>query len=89
MSAAATGSDRLRPAQDMHAIAVCAAKRGFTVGELNPADSHGVFGEPPGGGSDGVRLFSFELVESSCHGRNARRVLAGVFFAVAGRLDGL
>ncbi|CAK9004219.1 unnamed protein product [Durusdinium trenchii] len=30
---------------DMHAIAVCAAKRGFTVGELNPADSHGVFGE--------------------------------------------
>ncbi|CAK9079419.1 MutS protein homolog 5 [Durusdinium trenchii] len=31
--------------QDMHAIAVCAAKRGFTVGELNPADSHGVFGE--------------------------------------------
>eukprot|EP00913_Durusdinium_trenchii_P034112 g31927.t1 len=45
VSAAATGSDRLRPAQDMHAIAVCAAKRGFTVGELNPADSHGVFGE--------------------------------------------
>jgi len=31
--------------QDMHAIAVAAAGLGFTVGELNPADSHGVFGE--------------------------------------------
>eukprot|EP00931_Biecheleriopsis_adriatica_P102078 TRINITY_DN77101_c0_g1_i1.p1 TRINITY_DN77101_c0_g1~~TRINITY_DN77101_c0_g1_i1.p1 ORF type:complete len:647 (-),score=156.53 TRINITY_DN77101_c0_g1_i1:155-2095(-) len=31
--------------QDMHAIALAAAGAGFTVGELNPADSHGVFGE--------------------------------------------
>ncbi|CAJ1371695.1 unnamed protein product [Effrenium voratum] len=31
--------------QDMHAIAIAAASAGFTVGELNPADSHGVFGE--------------------------------------------
>lgn len=31
--------------QDMHAIALAAADMGFTVGELNPADSHGVFGE--------------------------------------------
>ena len=31
--------------QDMHAIAVTAASSGYTVGELNPADSHGVFGE--------------------------------------------
>lgn len=31
--------------QDMHAIAVAAAGMGFTVGELNPADSHGIFGE--------------------------------------------
>ncbi|CAE7470375.1 mutS [Symbiodinium natans] len=31
--------------QDMHAIALAAAGAGFMVGELNPADSHGVFGE--------------------------------------------
>jgi len=31
--------------QDMHAIAIVAADQGFTVGQLNPADSHGVFGE--------------------------------------------
>jgi len=31
--------------QDMHAIALAAAGLGFKVGELNPADSHGVFGE--------------------------------------------
>ncbi|CAE7649019.1 unnamed protein product [Symbiodinium pilosum] len=31
--------------QDMHAIALAAAGAGFLVGELNPADSHGVFGE--------------------------------------------
>lgn len=31
--------------QDMHAIALAAAEAGYTVGELNPADSHGVFGE--------------------------------------------
>uniref|UniRef100_A0A7S2PJQ4 Uncharacterized protein n=1 Tax=Zooxanthella nutricula TaxID=1333877 RepID=A0A7S2PJQ4_9DINO len=31
--------------QDMHAIAISAAAAGFSVGELNPADSHGVFGE--------------------------------------------
>lgn len=31
--------------QDMHAIALEASQAGFAVGELNPADSHGVFGE--------------------------------------------
>mmetsp|Transcript_127700 Transcript_127700/g.221400 ORF Transcript_127700/g.221400 Transcript_127700/m.221400 type:complete len:278 (+) Transcript_127700:3-836(+) len=31
--------------QDMHAIALAAAGAGWKVGELNPADSHGVFGE--------------------------------------------
>jgi len=31
--------------QDMHGIAIAAAEEGFTVGQLNPADSHGVFGE--------------------------------------------
>src|SRR5690606_32218429 len=30
---------------DMHAIARLAAKQGLKVAELNPADSHGVFGE--------------------------------------------
>ena len=31
--------------QDMHRLTVAAAKDGFRVSELNPADSHGVFGE--------------------------------------------
>jgi hypothetical protein len=31
--------------QDMHRLTVAIARRGFTVSELNPADSHGVFGE--------------------------------------------
>lgn len=31
--------------QDMHKITVEIARRGFNVSELNPADSHGVFGE--------------------------------------------
>ena len=31
--------------QDMHRLTVAIAKRGFIVSELNPADSHGVFGE--------------------------------------------
>ena len=31
--------------QDMHRLAVCIARRGWRVSELNPADSHGVFGE--------------------------------------------
>ncbi|CAF0806763.1 unnamed protein product [Rotaria sordida] len=31
--------------QDMHRLTVAIAKRGFFVSELNPADSHGVFGE--------------------------------------------
>eukprot|EP00930_Biecheleria_cincta_P041042 TRINITY_DN28116_c0_g1_i1.p1 TRINITY_DN28116_c0_g1~~TRINITY_DN28116_c0_g1_i1.p1 ORF type:complete len:779 (-),score=139.50 TRINITY_DN28116_c0_g1_i1:56-2308(-) len=31
--------------QDMHAIATAAAAAGFKAGELNPADSHGIFGE--------------------------------------------
>ena len=31
--------------QDMHRLTVAAAKGGFRVSELNPADSHGVFGE--------------------------------------------
>ena len=30
---------------DMHAIALTCAGHGFSVSELNPADSHGVFGE--------------------------------------------
>jgi hypothetical protein len=29
----------------MHRLTVAIARRGFTVSELNPADSHGVFGE--------------------------------------------
>jgi len=31
--------------QDMHRLTVTIARYGFTVSELNPADSHGVFGE--------------------------------------------
>ncbi|UJR32972.1 hypothetical protein I4U23_020435 [Adineta vaga] len=31
--------------QDMHRLTVAIARHGFTVSELNPADSHGVFGE--------------------------------------------
>ena len=31
--------------QDMHRLTVAIARRGFLVSELNPADSHGVFGE--------------------------------------------
>ncbi|CAF0790580.1 unnamed protein product [Adineta ricciae] len=31
--------------QDMHRLTVAIARRGYTVSELNPADSHGVFGE--------------------------------------------
>jgi hypothetical protein len=31
--------------QDMHRLTVAIARRGFIVSELNPADSHGVFGE--------------------------------------------
>ena len=31
--------------QDMHRLAVAVARQGFTVSELNPADSQGVFGE--------------------------------------------
>ncbi len=31
--------------QDMHRLTVAIAQRGFVVSELNPADSHGVFGE--------------------------------------------
>jgi hypothetical protein len=31
--------------QDMHRLTVAIARRGFVVSELNPADSHGVFGE--------------------------------------------
>ncbi len=31
--------------QDMHRLTVEIAKQGFTVSQLNPADSHGVFGE--------------------------------------------
>ncbi|CAE8714585.1 unnamed protein product, partial [Polarella glacialis] len=31
--------------QDMHALALAAASLGFVAGELNPADSHGIFGE--------------------------------------------
>ncbi|CAF1433883.1 unnamed protein product [Adineta steineri] len=31
--------------QDMHRLAIAIAYEGFTVSELNPADSHGVFGE--------------------------------------------
>ena len=31
--------------QDMHRLTVAIAKQGFLVSELNPADSHGVFGE--------------------------------------------
>ena len=31
--------------QDMHRLTVAIARQGFTVSELNPADSHGVFGE--------------------------------------------
>ncbi|CAF1386723.1 unnamed protein product [Adineta steineri] len=31
--------------QDMHRLTVAIAREGFTVSELNPADSHGVFGE--------------------------------------------
>ncbi|CAF1016467.1 unnamed protein product [Adineta steineri] len=31
--------------QDMHRLTVAIARAGFTVSELNPADSHGVFGE--------------------------------------------
>ncbi|CAF2223599.1 unnamed protein product [Rotaria magnacalcarata] len=31
--------------QDMHRLTVAIARRGFKVSELNPADSHGVFGE--------------------------------------------
>lgn len=31
--------------QDMHRLTVHIAKKGFQVSELNPADSHGVFGE--------------------------------------------
>ena len=31
--------------QDMHRLAVNIARRGWRVSELNPADSHGVFGE--------------------------------------------
>ncbi|CAF2853081.1 unnamed protein product [Rotaria sp. Silwood2] len=30
---------------DMHRVTVAIARHGFTVSELNPADSHGVFGE--------------------------------------------
>ncbi|CAF1353474.1 unnamed protein product [Rotaria sp. Silwood1] len=31
--------------QDMHRLTVAIARNGFNVSELNPADSHGVFGE--------------------------------------------
>ncbi|CAF1538285.1 unnamed protein product, partial [Rotaria sp. Silwood1] len=31
--------------QDMHRLTVAIARKGFNVSELNPADSHGVFGE--------------------------------------------
>jgi hypothetical protein len=31
--------------QDMHRLTVAIARKGYTVSELNPADSHGVFGE--------------------------------------------
>ena len=31
--------------QDMHRLTVAIARRGFLVSELNPADSHGIFGE--------------------------------------------
>ncbi len=31
--------------QDMHRLTVAIARRGFVVSQLNPADSHGVFGE--------------------------------------------
>jgi hypothetical protein len=31
--------------QDMHRLTVAIARQGFIVSELNPADSHGVFGE--------------------------------------------
>ncbi|CAF3309781.1 unnamed protein product [Rotaria sp. Silwood2] len=31
--------------QDMHRLTVAIAQKGFNVSELNPADSHGVFGE--------------------------------------------
>ncbi|CAF4352380.1 unnamed protein product, partial [Adineta steineri] len=31
--------------QDMHRLTVAIAREGFNVSELNPADSHGVFGE--------------------------------------------
>ncbi len=31
--------------QDMHRLTVAIARQGFTVSELNPTDSHGVFGE--------------------------------------------
>ncbi|CAF0790559.1 unnamed protein product [Adineta ricciae] len=31
--------------QDMHRLTVAIARRGYIVSELNPADSHGVFGE--------------------------------------------
>ena len=31
--------------QDMHRLTVAIARKGFRVSELNPADSHGVFGE--------------------------------------------
>ncbi|CAF4806032.1 unnamed protein product, partial [Rotaria sp. Silwood2] len=31
--------------QDMHRLTVAIARMGFNVSELNPADSHGVFGE--------------------------------------------
>ncbi|CAF1647350.1 unnamed protein product, partial [Adineta ricciae] len=30
---------------DMHRLTVAIARRGYIVSELNPADSHGVFGE--------------------------------------------
>ncbi|CAF3991066.1 unnamed protein product, partial [Adineta steineri] len=30
---------------DMHRLTVAIAREGFNVSELNPADSHGVFGE--------------------------------------------
>jgi hypothetical protein len=31
--------------QDMHRLTVAIARQGFIVSQLNPADSHGVFGE--------------------------------------------
>ncbi len=31
--------------QDMHRLTVAIARKNFRVSELNPADSHGVFGE--------------------------------------------